>query len=226
MPGKKDRESTKLKPLAPLLSLDEQVYEALLNGILSSRLEPGAPLVESALAKQLGVSKTPVRAALQRLENELFVKPGNGYRYSVAGFSAQDVRRVYLVRSRLEGLVVYQATPHMKEADLKQATSYLDAAEDALEKEDIQLCAALGRKFHELLKSKIDNEFLFDSLRRLNAHVERGRQLASLSYPVSHHSVQQHKSVLQAIIDGDRELAEQHMQAHIMSFIRELQDAA
>jgi len=224
MEGRKTRKSAELKPLAPLPSLDEQVYEAILSGILSSKLEPGAPLVESAVAKQLGVSKTPVRAALQRLENELFVRRGTGNRYSVAGFSAQDMQNVYLVRSRLEGLVVYQATSHMKQADLQRAASYLDAAEEALEREDIQLCADLGREFHELLMSKIDNEFLFDSLRRLNAHVERGRQLASLSHPVSHHSIQQHRSVLQAMIAGDQELAEQRMQAHIMSFIRELQD--
>jgi DNA-binding GntR family transcriptional regulator len=133
---------------------------------------------------------------------------------------------VYLVRSRLEGLVAYQATPHMIQADSERAASYLDAAEEALEREDAEMCVDLGRKFHELLMSKIDNEFLFDSLRRLNAHVERGRRLASLSHPVSHRSVQQHKSVLQAMIAGDRELAEQRMQAHIVSFIQELQDAS
>jgi DNA-binding GntR family transcriptional regulator len=226
MQAEKDGTSVELKPLAPLPSLDEQVYEALLDAILSSKLEPGAPLVESTVAKQLGVSKTPVRAALQRLENELFIKRGNGYRYSVAGFTSKDVRRVYLVRSRLEGLVAYEATPHMEQGDFERATSYLDAAEEALERGDIQLCVKLGRRFHQLLSSKIDNEFLADSLRRLNAHVERGRRLASLSHPVSLHSVQQHKSVLQAMRAGDRELAEQRMQAHIMSFIQELQEEA
>jgi DNA-binding GntR family transcriptional regulator len=225
MKGESGLESTELKPLTPLPSLDEQVYEALLDAILSSQLEPGASLVESVIAKQLGVSKTPVRAALQRLENELFVRRGNGHRCCVAGFSADDVNSVYLVRSRLEGLVVYQATPRMTSADFERASSYLDAAEEALERNDIQLCADYGRRFHELLMGKIDNDFLFDSLRRLNAHVERGRRLASLSHPVSEHSIQEHRSVLQAMAAGDRELAEQRMRAHIVSFIKELQDA-
>lgn len=224
MQNSQDGPGIGLEPLAAIPSLDEQVYQVLLKAVLSSQLAPGTPLVEATLARQLGVSKTPVRAALQRLEGELFVGRGDGYRYCVAEFRAEDMRQVFLVRSRLEGLVVFLATPHLTPHDFEQASALLDAAGEALDRDDVQLCVDLGRQFHELLLDKTDNEFLADFLRRLNAHIERGRQLAALSRPASRHSVAQHRKVLEAMMAGDRQLAEEHMRNHITSFEREIQE--
>jgi len=216
---------TGLEALTMFPSRDEQVYRALLEAILSTKLAPGTPLVESAIARQLGVSKTPVRAALQRLEGDLLVERGDSRRYCVAGFSAERVRNVYLVRSRLEGLVAFLATPQMTSDDFEAASSFLDAAAEALDRDDIQLCANLGRQFHHLLLIKIDNGFLSDFLRRLSAHVERGRRLAALSPVASRHSLEQHRQILEAMMVGDRELAEQRMRDHIMSFIEEIRES-
>jgi DNA-binding GntR family transcriptional regulator len=217
-----NQEEVALEPLIMPPSLDQQVYETLLEAILSFKLEPGAPLVESALARQLGVSKTPVRAALQRLEIELFVKQDRNYRYSVADFSVEDVYDVYLVRSRLEGLVVYLATPHLTPEDFEQATALVANAEEALDNGDNKLCADLGSQFHRLLRSPVKNEFLLDSLRRLNAHIERGRRLAALDQAISRHSVETHRLILEAVILRERELAEQRMRDHIINFIEEI----
>ncbi len=217
-----NQEEATFEPLTTPPSLDQQVYETLLEAILSSKLEPGAPLVESVLARQLGVSKTPVRAALQRLEVELFVKQDKNYRYAVADFSVEDVYDVYLIRSRLEGLVVYLATPHLTPEDFEQASVLVANAEEALDNGDNQLCADLGRQFHRLLLNRVENEFLLDSLRRLNAHIERGRRLAALDQAISRHSVQAHRLILEAIILRERELAEQRMRDHIVGFIEEI----
>jgi DNA-binding GntR family transcriptional regulator len=212
-----------LEPLAPLPSLDIQVHDTLLNAIVSGKLAPGASLVEASVAEQLGVSKTPVRAALQRLEGELLVSRNDNHRYSVAEFCTQDVHDIYLVRARLEGLVAFLATPHMMPEDFAAAQELLDAAEEALEEDDIPLCASLGRQIHKLFLSKVDNKFLSDSLYRLEAHVERGRQLAALNRLISRHSVQQHHLVLEAMMSRDAVLAEQRMRDHIVSFIDEIQ---
>jgi DNA-binding GntR family transcriptional regulator len=213
-----------LEPLAVIPSLDEQVYKALLEAILSSKLAPGTPLVENSLARQLGVSKTPVRAALKRLEGEMFVRRGDGYRYCVADFRPEDVRQIFLVRSRLEGLAAHLATPRMTSADFERASALLEEAERALDRNDFQLCADLGRQFHQLLLDKAENQFLSDYLRRLNAHIERGRRLAALSLRASRHSVQQHRRVLEAMVAGDGSLAEDRMRNHVTSFEREIQD--
>lgn len=214
---------SELEPLAPLPSLDDQVYASVLDAILSGKLAPETPLVEASVAEQLGVSKTPVRAALQRLESQLLVKRSDSHRYHVAGFSTQDVHDIYVVRSRLEGLVAFLATPHMTAEDLQHASSLVEAAQAALEQGDNPLCASLGRQFHKLLLSRVQNRYLVDSLDRLNAHVERGRRLASLSDLVSQHSLEQHRLVVEAMRSGDAGLAERLLSDHIVSFIDEMQ---
>jgi DNA-binding GntR family transcriptional regulator len=216
-------EGVQLKPLAMLPSLEEQVYNALLEAILSAALAPGMPVVESTVAKQLGVSKTPVRAALRRLEHELLLRPSSGNRYCVAELRTESIKHIYLVRSRLEGLVAFLATPQMMPKDVQRAESLLATANDALKRGEIQKCAHVGRQFHQLLMHKVDNEFLTDSLQRLSVHVERGRRLAAQSDLTSAHSVEQHQQVLAAIKIGDAKLAEERMKDHIVSFIDEIQ---
>jgi DNA-binding GntR family transcriptional regulator len=129
---------------------------------------------------------------------------------------------VYLVRSRLEGLMVYLATPHLTPEDFEQAAALMANAEEALDNGDNRLCANLGRQFHRLLQSPVKNEFLLDSLRRLNAHIERGRRLAALDQVISRHSVETHKLILEAVMLRERELAEQRMREHIINFIEEI----
>jgi len=218
-----EQEIAGLEPLAPLPSLDDHVHDALFEAILCGRLAPGTPLVEASVAEQLGVSKTPVRAALQRLEGELLARRSSSHRYCVTGFSSQDVRDIFLVRARLEGLAAFLATPHMTPEDFERASSLMDAAEKALEEGDIPLCANLGRKLHRLFSSKVENHYLLDSLRRLDAHVERGRRLASLSDLISRHSLHQHRLVLEAMRSGNASLAEQRMRDHVVDFIEEIQ---
>jgi DNA-binding GntR family transcriptional regulator len=152
----------------------------------------------------------------------MFVTRGDGYRYCVADFRPEDVRQIFLVRSRLEGLVAFLATPHMTPDDFEHASALLDAADEALDRDDVQLCVNLGRQFHKILLDKAQNDFLTDFLRRLNAHIERGRRFAALSRPASRHSVQQHRKVLEAVMEGDRELAEERMRDHVTSFEQEI----
>jgi len=224
MHNSQDSPGQELEPLATIPSRDEQVYDALLEAVLSSELAPGTQMVETTLARQLGVSKTPVRAALQRLECEMLVRRGDGHRYCVADFRPEDMRMIFLVRSRLEGLAAFLATPQMTPNDFEHALSLLDAANEALDRDDIQLCVNLGRQFHQVLLDKAENEFVSDFLRRLSAHIDRGRQLAALSHPVSRRSIEQHRKVLEAMMAGDRQLAEERMRNHITSFAREIQE--
>ena len=117
------------------------------------------------------------------------------------------------------------ATGRMTRKDLQQAEALLTAAAQALAEGEIQECADFGRQFHQLLIDKSGNEFLTDSLRWLNVHVERGRRRAAQSGLASEHSVEQHRQVLEAIKSGDANLAEERMKEHVMSFIEEIQNS-
>lgn len=80
----------------------EQAYDAIRHRIMSGALESGARLTEQALAEELGLSRTPVRAAITRLVHEGFVERGDGYSTRVAEFPAEELDQLFEVRRRLE----------------------------------------------------------------------------------------------------------------------------
>ncbi len=93
------------------VSLKDKAYHAIKAAILSLKLKPGDPLVESDLAQQLGISKTPVRDALLELEREGFVTKVPFKGTYVTEITLKDVREVFQVRAVLEGLAARLAAP-------------------------------------------------------------------------------------------------------------------
>ncbi len=197
-------------------SLNDLVYNKLKRAIVTHQLEAGKPLVEADVATLLGVSKTPVRAALQRLELERFVErvPYSGTR--VAELSPADVREIYEVRSALEGLAVTLATPLYTSQDIEHMKALLSAAEDALAASDIERARDLGSEWHAYLTRPSSNKFLRELLRMIESHVERSRTLTSRDLDSAKKSVQEHWAVLEAIEARQPELAERLLKIHLV----------
>ncbi len=208
-------ETQALDRLPTATSLDDLAYRALKEAIIAGRLKDRAPLVEAALAAQLGVSKTPVRSALRRLEAEGFVHKVPHGGAHVAALSLRDVQDLYTVRSVLEGLAVRLATPLHTEADIHEMASLLAAAERACEARDLQRTTEWGSRWHSLLRRPVENRFLSDILRLLYDHIERARRLTSMEHASALQSIQEHYAVLQAVRLRNAELAEERMRAHL-----------
>jgi DNA-binding GntR family transcriptional regulator len=196
-------------------TLPDQVYDIIKQQIVTHRLRPGEPLVEKSMAEQLGVSTTPVREALLRLEYEALVTkmPYAGAR--VAEISSQDARDIFEVRSVLEGLAARLATSVLREDDFERAAQCIRASEAALSECDYKLCAEEGRRFHALMLEKVDNKALHHCLQLLSGHIERVRNITSRVLPATAESIHEHSEILQNLQRRDASSAEQAMRHHI-----------
>jgi DNA-binding GntR family transcriptional regulator len=212
-----------------LPSLKDQAYEAIKDAILSLKLEPGMPLVEKDLARHLGISRTPVRDALQELEREGFVARLSFKGTYVTEVTMQDTTEIFQLRAVLEGLAARVAAPHFSPSELDTIDGYLAAAEAALVQGDLALCSERGQKLHEAIISKAENQRLTAILHNLDDHLRRLRILSDRISGRLNTSVVEHRAVLDALRQRDPVAAEQAMRTHLFSVLQDLtapEDAA
>ncbi|WP_028922001.1 GntR family transcriptional regulator [Pseudonocardia acaciae] len=147
------------------------VYDRIRRDIASGELSPGAPLVELAMAARYGTSRTPIREALRRLEQDGMVERADrGMR--VRARSSEEVLEIYDVRISLEATAARWAADRRTELDLLRLRRDHERmlATDA---GDADAMAASNRRFHETLWTASHNSTLIDMLRHLNAHLTR-----------------------------------------------------
>ena len=147
------------------------VYARIREDIVSGALQPGTPLVELAMAERYGTSRTPVREALRRLEQDGLVEPGvRGMR--VRARTSEEILEIYDVRITLEATAARWAAERRTELDLMR----LRRAHERMEATDTSDAAAMAesnRRFHETVWAASHNSTLVEMLQHLNAHLVR-----------------------------------------------------
>jgi DNA-binding GntR family transcriptional regulator len=206
------------------VSLKDKAYNAIKSAILSLKLKPGDPLVESDLAQQLGISKTPVRDALLELEREGFVTKILFKGTYVTEITLKDVREAFQVRAVLEGLAARLAVPLLSAEELEEAEKIITAAEAALAEGDIALCSEHGKQFHSLIINKADNHRLQPLIRNLDDHLQRFRLLSDQINGRLNKSLTEHRKVLEALRRRDPIAAEEAMRGHLSSVLQDLSE--
>lgn len=196
----------------------DTVYEFLKKKIIELEYEPDEHLVEEALTAQLGVSRTPLRQAMYRLELEgLLVKKPNG-RIHVASISIKEAKEVFLVREVLEGLIAREATRNIADDEVYQRLGdtlllMRNAAENNRQADVVRY----GSEFHQILQEKSDNQTAVLLLEQMTNRISRYRRLGAYkdpNYP-SLSPVQEHELIYQYIQSKDEIKAEEAMRAHI-----------
>jgi DNA-binding GntR family transcriptional regulator len=216
-------ESTfQLPKIAEPVSLKDKAYNAIKSAILSLKLRPGDPLVESELAQQLGISKTPVRDALLELEREGFVTKILFKGTYVTEVTLKDIREIFQLRAVLEGLAARLATPLFSLQELDQITENLTAAEAALAEGKLALCSERVKTLHDAIINKAENQRLNLITRNLDDHVQRFRLLSDQISGRLNKSVKEHRRVLAALRQRDPVAAEQAMRDHLFSVLQDL----
>ena len=199
--------------LAP--SLEEKVYLALEEEILSGKLKRGEQLREIALAKRLEVSRTPVRGALHRLAEDGLVTLSANKGATVVGITDADIEDIYAIRMRLEGLAARLAAERMSEEDKSELRSYYELSEFYLSKKDDKKCGELDTEFHSLIFRASGSRHLSKILSDLHKNIKAYRRL-SLSVPErAEKSIMEHKEILDAILSGNADEAEAKSSLHI-----------
>lgn len=195
--------------------LREMVFETIRNGIVSGMLKPGQRLMEVQLAEQLGVSRTPVRESIRKLELEGLVKMVPRRGAYVTPLSAKDLREMMEIRGALEGLcgelVAKNATSEdvvrLKEANRKFDAAIAEGDEEGIIKHDID--------FHEILYRASGNERLSDMLGSLREQMQRIRVEYVQNIPDRKHLAGQHQTIIEAVEEGDLGRAEGACVSHI-----------
>jgi len=189
------------------------VYERMRDDIVTGLLAPGAALVETALAGQYGTSRTPVREALRRLEQDGLIERGDrGMR--VRSRSPEEILEIYEVRIVLETAAARSAASRRTTLDLIRLRQ-AHAAMVALETDDGTARADANRHFHELVWASSHNASLVDLLARLNGHLVR-YPTTTLTYAGRWQAVlAEHERLLDALEAGDADAAAAVAEAHM-----------
>ncbi len=195
--------------------LREIVFEHLRNSILNGKLEPGERLMELQLAEQLGVSRTPVREAIRKLELEGLVEmiPRKGA--YVADMSIKDILDVLEVRMFLEGLATYLAAERMSDEEIDALKEVLKKFEDGMmtmEKEDM---IELDNKFHDMIIKGARNNKLLQIVQGLHEQFQRFRVIYFNEYDEHEDLVKYHRAIVNAIAHRDSKEAQQYAQTHV-----------
>ncbi len=202
-------------------SLRQQVYEALKQIILKGDLASGEAVVETKLAKQLEVSRTPIREAIGQLKREKLIvsKPNGGFR--VATLSVEDAIQLYDCRIALEQLSVEGACEKITSKQLKQLEKYVLLAEKLTEsqssKSDSSKLLEIDYQFHHLIAESSGNQWLLTLLEQVFD------KMALLRVQTTKHNPQvleirlEHREIYEAIALRDLELAKATIKLHLMS---------
>ena len=197
----------------PSLSTTDQVFQALYDGVVSLKLEPGVKVSEIEVAKQLDVSRQPVRDAFFRLSKLGFLSIRPQRATLISRISEQAVHEAVFTRTALEveclRLVVQAGT-----AERRALHSNLAAQRAALDKGDRSEFHALDEVFHETLCVIAGQAHVWGLIREQKAHMDRIRFL-TLSDERKHHVLTEHEALVAAIDAADVALAEQRLRAHL-----------
>lgn len=160
----------------------EIAYAVLREAILSNVLSPGTRLRADDVARELGVSKTPVREALRKLQAEDFVVTGAGNALTVKVLSERQLLEIYYTREALEGMAARLAAENAGQLDLSQLRAVVHDAEVALGKSDRTAIRNYAGEFQLAVFKAAHNDFLFDLLKSLQEKI-RNQQNSTISMP-------------------------------------------
>ncbi len=193
-------------------------YQRLRLLILQRELGSGAPLVERALADLVGVSRTPVRESLLRLEREGLVRIVEGKGAFVANYTIEDVIEIYQVREGVEGMAARLSCGHINPERLdyfdKQLRRYM--VKPSLREEQSEAWQKLGRDFHDMFIDACGNSRLIRSIEVLKDQIELFRGLTMAKEPsFTKTAVEEHLEILRAFRENSPAKAEQAVRQHI-----------
>lgn len=195
-------------------SLADRVFEKLENDIIFGVYPRGEILTELKLVEQLGVSRTPIREALRRLEQErLIADTGKGS--IVLGITEDDLLDILNIRLRIEGLASYYATKNMTPEGLQELEHVLDLQEFYYSKGDTEHIREMDDQFHALICKLSCRSVISDTLLPLHRKTQRYRKASIEDKERMVQVVKEHRRIYDAIADGNADLAEHLTTEHI-----------
>ena len=197
------------------LPLRDVVFNTLRKAILRGELKPGERLMEIQLANKLGVSRTPIREAIRKLELEglVLMIPRKGA--EVAEITIKDLEDVLEVRAALEELAVCDACENITEEQILALKEAADNFQAALESDDLVKCAETDMAFHEIIYSATNNKRLLQILNNLREQMYRYRVeylKDENNYPTL---MKEHKDIVEGLVRKNKTQVTETMHQHV-----------
>jgi DNA-binding GntR family transcriptional regulator len=182
--------------------LRDQAYAQLRDAILDGTLEPGEQLKDAELAEWLGLSRTPIREAVARLEEYGLVETKPNSYTRVAPLSARDARDAFTVYAALEALAASLAVPRLTGDDLETMRGANSDLADALAAADVDAAISADDRFHGVIVHAAANREIVRSLERLLPKIRR-LERARFGSLAGRRSVEQHERIIALCATGD-----------------------
>ncbi len=196
------------------ISLADQVFDHLENDILSGKYQRGEILTESKLSTELGVSRTPIREALRRLEQEHIIEE-SGKGSVVIGINEKDLEDIFMIRKSLECQVAALAAKNRTEEQLKQLREALEFQEFYLNKKDPDQIKLMDSRFHETLYKLSGSTAFYDTLVPLHKKIQKYRRASVANSSRAEASVAEHRKIYEAIEAKNTALAAKYASEHV-----------
>ncbi len=196
------------------ISLADQVFEHLENDILSGKYSRGEILTESRLSSEMGVSRTPIREALRRLEQEHLIEE-SGKGSVVIGITEKDLKDIFLIRGKLECMAASLAAENRTEEQLEELREVLELQEFYLAKSDAERIKHMDNKFHRTLYKLSGSMSFYDTLIPLHKKIQKYRMASVQSKSRAAASVKEHRLIFEAIADKNSEAASKYAKQHV-----------
>jgi len=195
--------------------LRDVIFDTLRQAIIVGELKPGERLMEVQLAQKMGVSRTPVREAIRKLELEGLVEmlPRKGAH--VADLSVKDIMDVLEVRATLDGLASSLSASRINDDEIKVLRHLLDQFISYVEKDNLQGSIKKDVEFHDVIYHSSRNDKLIQISNNLREQVQRFRVIYIKDYSSSKELIKEHETIFDAIVSRDPEAAMQAAQIHI-----------
>ncbi len=195
-------------------SLADQVFEKLENDIIQGVYPKGEILTELKLVDHLGVSRTPIREALRRLEQErLIADSGKGS--VVLGITDEDLRDIMNIRERIEGLAAYYAAQNMTDEGRAELAHIVDLQDFYFGKGDAEHLRKVDDEFHSVICRLSKRTVLTDTLLPLHRKTRRYRRISMEDRARTTQTMKEHRAMYEAIVSGNAELAMELTTQHI-----------
>ena len=205
-----------LQALQERKSLGEHVFESLKHSIVRGKISPGEWLVESHIAETLGISRTPVREAIHKLEREELIERQARGGFTVLGFKRDDIEETFGIRSVLEGYAARLAAVKHDAKELEDLENKIDEFQNALDRKKMDLLPTINTEFHDLLYGLSKSPKLINMINHLRDQIYRYRQMILKERKFATTSNQDHKKMLKYIRRRDAEGAERLVREHIL----------
>jgi DNA-binding GntR family transcriptional regulator len=197
-------------------SVRERTYEHLKSVIFSGRFRPGERLAEEHLAEELGVSRTPVREALHKLEQDGLIEPLESRGFCIPHDSLEEVEDLFDLRTVLEGYTLRVICERITDEQLKVIEEMIDKSDDALRRKRLDEVFRWNTQFHDTLHNMVADKRRFHSLIvNMRKYVLRYRKDTLQYLDAAQRTIEGHRFILLALKQKDPEICERVMRIHI-----------